>query len=75
VLLGLWGDDYLEHFAYATWVPAVTLINKAEGDDKSESEEGGADESAASSVRRGGVVSVLGVTVGFLAGVGMLMAW
>jgi hypothetical protein len=59
VLLGLWGDDYLEHFAYATWVPAVTLINKAEGDDKSESEEGGADESAASSVRRAELMRAL----------------
>ncbi|KAF5243773.1 hypothetical protein FAUST_2690 [Fusarium austroamericanum] len=79
VLAGEWGETQLEDLAYATWVPAVTLIHQEtatgsadkgeKGDDDKEKD----DKNAASRV--GGVVSVLGVTLGVLAGAGMLMVW
>ncbi|GKU22064.1 unnamed protein product [Fusarium langsethiae] len=68
---GMWGDYGMTNYAYATWVPAVTLIYKetATGSaDKGESDEKKDDQSHASSVGRGGVLSLLGVTFGLLAG-------
>ncbi|QPC74676.1 hypothetical protein HYE68_005428 [Fusarium pseudograminearum] len=72
VLAGEWGETQLEDLAYATWVPAVTLIHQEtatgsadkgeKGDDDKEKD----DKNAAS--RIGGVVSVLGVTLWLLAG-------
>ncbi|RGP66282.1 hypothetical protein FSPOR_6660 [Fusarium sporotrichioides] len=76
--LATWGDDVVTDLVYATWVPAVTLIHKetATGSaDDGESDEKKDDESHASSVGKGGVLSVLGVTLGLLAGAGMLTAW
>lgn len=81
-----WGDEALEGLAYATWVPAVTLIYKKEDvdgkaeesgkrDDAKGSEDKEDDESVAPSIRRGGVVSVLGVAMGILVGAGMMMPW
>ncbi|ESU05342.1 hypothetical protein FGSG_00206 [Fusarium graminearum PH-1] len=79
VLAGEWGETQLDDLAYATWVPAVTLIHQEtaagsadkgeKGDDDKEKD----DKSAASRV--GGVVSVLGATLGLLVGAGMLVAW
>ncbi|KAF0637063.1 hypothetical protein FPSE5266_06952 [Fusarium pseudograminearum] len=79
VIAGEWGEEQLKDLAYATWVPAVTLIHQEtatgsadkgeKGDDDKEKD----DKNAASRV--GGVVSVLGVTLGLLLGAGMLMVW
>ncbi|KAL6918971.1 hypothetical protein FSHL1_002952 [Fusarium sambucinum] len=73
-----WSDDDIKDIARATWVPAVTLIHveTATGSaGKGGSDDGKDGENAAASVGRGGIVSVLGVTLGLLAGAGMLMAW
>jgi hypothetical protein len=73
-----WGDEGIENFVYATWVPAVTLIHveTATGSaDKGGGDEDKDDKNSAPNVGRGGFVSVLGVTLGLLAGAGMLIAW
>ncbi|KAG8352874.1 hypothetical protein FVEN_g9127 [Fusarium venenatum] len=73
---GHWGDEGMENFARATWVPAVTLIHveTATGSADKGGSDDDKDENAASSVGRGGIVSVLGVTLGLLAGAGLFFS-
>jgi hypothetical protein len=79
-------SDYSRDFVVATWVPAVPLIHQqsdldeAEDDDDDENDGGDdgdgedTDGNAASTKTPGnGVVSVLGLTLGILAGMGMLL--
>ncbi|KAM0380736.1 hypothetical protein ACHAPK_001344, partial [Fusarium culmorum] len=82
-LTGTAVDGYL---AIATYVPAVQLVYKEsdkedskdedkEGDDKDEEDDNdsGDGNSASATTPRSGVVSVLGITLGLLAGAGMLL--
>ncbi|KAF4477162.1 hypothetical protein FAGAP_12489 [Fusarium agapanthi] len=76
---------YSTEFVVATWVPAVPLVHQQSDLDEAEKEEeedgndenydgDGSDGNAASTKTPGnGVVSVLGLTLGILAGMGMLL--
>ncbi|KAF5711555.1 hypothetical protein FMUND_8950 [Fusarium mundagurra] len=77
---------YSTEFVVATWVPAVPLVHQQSDLDEAEEEEDdddnnnddgdseGSDGNAASTKAFGnGVVSVLGMTLGILAGMGMLL--
>lgn len=76
---------YSTELVVATWVPAVPLIHQQsdvdeaeEDDDENDDGDDGDGEDAggnAASIKRpeNGVVSVLGLTLGILAGVGMLL--
>ncbi|KAF5571391.1 hypothetical protein FPHYL_508 [Fusarium phyllophilum] len=76
---------YSTEFVVATWVPAVPLVHQQsdldeaeeEEDDDNDNDDGdseGSDGNAASAKTPGnGVVSVLGLTLGILAGMGMLL--
>lgn len=83
----LTGTAVEKYWAIATYVPAVQLVYKEsdkddskddekEDDDKDEedSNDGSGDDNAASAITpRSGVVSVLGITLGLLAGAGILL--
>jgi hypothetical protein len=73
--------EVAEYWAIGTYVPAIPLIYKEE-DVKNATETGTDDDGDDDTVvvdnsapSRGGVVSVLGVTLGLLAGVGLMMWW
>ncbi|KAI6749812.1 hypothetical protein FGRA07_00573 [Fusarium graminearum] len=83
----LTGTAVEKYWAIATYVPAVQLVYKEsdkddskddekEDDDKDEedsNDDSGDDNAASAMTPRSGVVSVLGITLGLLAGAGMLL--
>ncbi|KAF4953087.1 hypothetical protein FGADI_6237 [Fusarium gaditjirri] len=70
---------YLNTFVVATWVPAVPLVHKqsdldeAEDDENDDDGEDGDGNAASTKTTGHGVVRVLGLTLGILAGMGMLL--
>lgn len=73
--------EVAEYWAIGTYVPAIPLIYKEEdvknatetGSDEDDEDDDDPVEIDNSAPSRGGVVSVLGVTLGLLAGVGLMM--